>query len=86
MDSLTGQLANIAAPTLVISGSRDQQNGASARTLAAALPNARLHILPQVGHFPNLECPQLVAELLTEFFTSCEQGHLALRGQPTARP
>ena len=46
------QLARIAAPTLVLHGERDPLlRVAAARYIAAAVPGARLRIMPGVGHF-----------------------------------
>ncbi|MGW2258109.1 alpha/beta fold hydrolase [Streptomyces sp. NPDC001780] len=47
-----GPLARITAPTLVLHGSRDPLLRVSAaRDIAAAVPGARLRVLPDVGHF-----------------------------------
>ncbi|MCN9240388.1 alpha/beta hydrolase [Streptomyces sp. RY43-2] len=47
-----GLLAQITAPTLVLHGERDPLlRAASARDIAAAVPGARLHLVPGVGHF-----------------------------------
>ncbi|MBR5560429.1 MAG: alpha/beta hydrolase [Clostridia bacterium] len=49
--SAAEQLANIAAPTLVIGGEKDLALGAeAARELAAAIPNAALKMYPEWGH------------------------------------
>ena len=46
-----GSLSTIGSPTLVIGGGQDKALGCEAsRELAAAIPNARLHIYPQWGH------------------------------------
>ena len=69
MDSLVPRLGEIAVPVLVVAGDHDPAYVRSAHLLEEAIPDAQLRILPGVGHFPNLECPALLAELLTEFFT-----------------
>jgi len=47
-----GPLARIAAPTLVLHGEHDPLvRPAAARAIAAAVPGARLVILPHLGHF-----------------------------------
>ncbi|QHA02197.1 alpha/beta fold hydrolase [Streptomyces broussonetiae] len=47
-----GPLAQITAPTLVLHGERDPLlRVSSARDVAAAIPGARLHLVPGVGHF-----------------------------------
>ena len=47
----TAQLPRIAAPTLVVGGEKDLTLGAApSYSLAAAIPNASLHMYPQWGH------------------------------------
>ncbi|MFD7455359.1 alpha/beta fold hydrolase [Kitasatospora sp. NPDC059827] len=47
-----GRLGEITAPTLVLHGDRDPLlRVASARAIAAAIPGARLRLVPGVGHF-----------------------------------
>ncbi len=60
------RLASVSIPVLLIAGSADPAL-ASARALAARLPNARLEELPGVGPNPNLERPDAYNRLLTEF-------------------
>ena len=45
--------------------------------IAAQLPNARLTILPDCKHAPNLECPEACARLI-------RQAEVALRSQSRA--
>ncbi|HUS61455.1 MAG TPA: alpha/beta hydrolase, partial [Acidimicrobiales bacterium] len=53
---LSGFLAEIDLPTLVVVGSKDRLTPPfHARRLAKALPNARLEVLPGCGHMPMLE-------------------------------
>ncbi|MGH7777677.1 MAG: alpha/beta fold hydrolase [Candidatus Dormibacterales bacterium] len=68
MESLAPRLPELCIPVLVVAGDGDQAYVRSAKLMAAAIPEAELRILPGVGHFPNLECPQLLAKLLEEFF------------------
>jgi pimeloyl-ACP methyl ester carboxylesterase len=59
-------LGRIAAPTLLLWGDQDAvfAGEAGQRRLAAAIPRARLTILPETGHSPNWERPErFVAEL-----------------------
>ncbi len=61
--------ADIAAPTLVITGSEDQVNPpAVGRAIAAAIPGSRFEILPDIGHLPKLEAPAATARLLRDHF------------------
>jgi proline iminopeptidase len=59
-------VSSINVPTLVIHGTEDLISVAAAREWATSLPNARLLLLPEVGHFPHLEAPEL-------FFPAVEQ-------------
>ncbi|MFF2511975.1 alpha/beta fold hydrolase [Streptomyces sp. NPDC058086] len=47
---LSGALAQIAAPTLVLCGQRDRTSLPDARRTAAAIPGARLFVVPHAGH------------------------------------
>ena len=68
MESLVPRLPELRVPTLVIAGDRDVVYVRSAQVMAEAIANAELRILEGVGHFPNLECPELLASLLAAFF------------------
>jgi len=54
---LLPELCAIRAPTLVVHGDRDPTPVAAARERTAAIPDARLVVLPNVGHFPHVELP-----------------------------
>lgn len=57
-------------PTQIIGGEEDAVIPvAHARTAHAALPGSRLHILPGVGHDPQLQEPDTVADLIDDFVT-----------------
>ncbi len=57
-------------PLLMIAGREDRVNPieANAARLAAAVPHARLEVLERIGHFPEVETPDLVNRMLLEFF------------------
>lgn len=61
-------LNRIVAPTLVVWGENDlvlpKEHG---ERLARDLPNAQLQIIPEVGHIPNQECPQVVDKAILDF-------------------
>jgi len=61
-------LPTIAVPTLVLVGAEDVLTPPSeAATLAAAIPTARLDVIPAAGHLANLENPGAVNAALLAF-------------------
>lgn len=60
------QVASLGMPALVLQGAEDATPLASARDWVETLGNARLLVLPEVGHFPWLEDPDA-------FFPPAEQ-------------
>ena len=65
------RLSEIRTPTLVLAGSEDEKYCALARRTAAALPRARLQIVPEAGHAVHLERPGAFAEAVREFLEEC---------------
>lgn len=60
-----GDLARIAAPTLVIAGARDAATPPEvAREIAAGIPGARLEIVDDAAHAANVQQPDVVNELI----------------------
>lgn len=58
-------------PTLVVVGEADGVTPpAQARAMAAAIPGAKLAIIPGAGHLPPLEQPDATTERLREFLRS----------------
>lgn len=65
---LTGRLGQIRAPTLVIHGECDRVVPLStAREISAAIPGARLVVLPDAGHVANQEQPEAFNGAVREF-------------------
>lgn len=64
---LRPRLAEIDMPTLVLCGTRDRANLASARELAAAIPAAELRLVDGVGHLWSRSHPQLFTDVLLDF-------------------
>ena len=61
-------LPTVRQPTLVIWGARDRVLDPSAAPLwMDALPDARLVVLPDVGHAPMMEVPEETARLVSDF-------------------
>lgn len=64
-------------PTMVIWGDADHIIPVShAEHAREAMPNARVEILEGIGHFPQVEAPDRVIELLSEFIASTAPAHL----------
>jgi len=66
MEPLHDRLAFVTAPTLVVAGVEDPAR-ARAEEVAAAIPGARLVLVPGAGHAPHLERPERFHALLFEF-------------------
>ena len=69
MNSLVPRLGEIETRTLVIAGDLDSTYLRSARLMETTIPHVTLRILDGIGHFPNLECPALLADELIHFFS-----------------
>lgn len=76
---LSGDLAVIDLPTLVLAGSRDQMTPLKfSEELAAGIPAAELQIIPQAGHMLPLEDPDQVEEKLRIFLErNAGEGNIA---------
>ena len=57
VEALAGRLAGLALPVLLIAGGRDEASLPACRALAAALPDAELHVIEGAGHVVNLAAP-----------------------------
>lgn len=70
-----GLLGSVLCPTLLIHGEADAAVPASlAANIAAAMPNARLEVIPGGGHRPDIRTPELVNPLLLEFLLGVTTG------------
>lgn len=65
--SVPERIAALGVPTLVICGAADRKWDPAAARRYDTVPNARLEMLPDVGHVPILEAPDATARLLLEF-------------------
>ena len=62
------QLDVIEVPSMVIHGEKDEfAPKSSAEEIHQGLANSELYIVPDCGHLPNVEKPQVFNELLTKF-------------------
>jgi pimeloyl-ACP methyl ester carboxylesterase len=65
---MTGELASIRVPALLIGGAEDAISPpAEMRSIAAAMPDARFVEIPQAGHMAPLESPASVNSQIAEF-------------------
>lgn len=73
-DDLAAEAARISVPTLVVVGERDRAKPpAEARRLAAAIPGARLEVIPHAGHLSTIEEPEAVNAVLRSFLDQAPQ-------------
>lgn len=70
MEGVTAHLPNLRQPTLVVAGELDDAGRSRATGLAAAVPGARLVIVPDAGHSPHLEAPEAFRRLVLAFLLS----------------
>jgi 3-oxoadipate enol-lactonase len=62
------RLAEISAPTLILHGDKDVMDvRLAAGHLAATIPGARLAIIPDAAHLPQMERPELFNEIVLGF-------------------
>ena len=64
MEPLWDQLAHVEFPCTFVAGQLDHGYVASARKLAATVPNSRVEIVPRAGHSVHQERPDAVARAL----------------------
>lgn len=65
------ELERIRCPVLVVWGERDRMvSSQGSERIVAALPEARVELLPRCGHCPQIEEPGRLAELLGDFVRS----------------
>lgn len=62
---------HIQPKTLVLAGAEDGPNFPELASRAvAAIPDAEMHLIPEVGHNPHLEAPELFRPVLIDFLVS----------------
>ena len=67
---LDEEVASISVPVLLFHGDNDRSvKLAEAYRLRDTFKDARLHVVPDCGHCPNYEYPELVNELIMEFLS-----------------
>ena len=64
----TDSLPNLKVPTLILWGEKDQVVPVAHGTRASKLiPGAKLHIFPNTGHWPHVECPEEFSGIIRTF-------------------
>ena len=71
---LTGELARLRVPTLVVTGDQDERCLEPDLMLRRTIPAAALAVLPRTGHACNLEEPELFNRLVLDFLAAVEAG------------
>ncbi len=71
LEDISGQVAAINVPTLVVAGECDKVDSVDAlkAKLLPRIPQATLHVLPGTGHLSPLESPIELAQLIASFAT-----------------
>ncbi len=65
---ITAQIGAIAAPTLVMVGADDPGTPpAMSEVIAAAIPGARLEVIPSASHLSSIEQPEIFNRLVIDF-------------------
>lgn len=64
------QVREIAVPKLVVGGEQDLLTGGAVAVRAAEALGARHVVLPDIGHSPNIEAPDVFVQLLIEHFAT----------------
>jgi proline-specific peptidase len=70
---VTARLAELAVPTLVVTGEHDEATPAINRTVSDAIPGAEALIYPGCSHMAHVEDPAGYVRLLDDFLTRVEQ-------------
>jgi 2-succinyl-6-hydroxy-2,4-cyclohexadiene-1-carboxylate synthase len=68
--SYWARLWTVRAPSLLLSGSRDEKFTGIARAMAAEMPLVWGHVFPGAGHAPHLESPEEWAREVTSFLSA----------------
>ena len=90
-EPVLNHLNGLRMPVLLLAGALDERYCALARRMAAALPCARLEVVPNAGHAVHLEQPAAFATAVREFLDGClvakgdssaAEGSLRMTGRP----
>jgi len=65
----SNRVKNIKCPTLILCGKKDSANIKSAHYLSQNIKSAELKIIEDTGHVVNEENPEILANILTEYYS-----------------
>jgi 2-succinyl-6-hydroxy-2,4-cyclohexadiene-1-carboxylate synthase len=71
------RLGDLRCPVLLTAGEQDRRYATAGRRMAERIPDARVKLVPDAGHAPQLEAPSHFTALLREFLDE-HLGHGAL--------
>ncbi len=71
---LTGEMAKLAVPTLVLTGDEDWPCLAPGLLMKRTIPSAALAVMPNCGHTINLEAPDMFNHIVGEFLAQVDAG------------
>jgi DNA-binding beta-propeller fold protein YncE len=92
LDPVVNDWEHITAPTLVFGGADDMLPGSPAvfqqrmSFVAGRIPNARLHLIPGLGHVPHLEAPEKTYPPLVAFLKEGLAGAASTSAQTHTAP
>ena len=67
LEPVWNHLHTLSCPVLLTAGEGDRRYGTAARKMAEHIANARVRLIQDAGHAPQLEQPQATSQLLREF-------------------
>src|SRR5206468_1562044 len=67
MPPVWDRLQELRCPVLLMAGEHDERYVEAAHVMASRIAQARVRVVPGAGHAPQLEQPDLVAELVDEY-------------------
>jgi pimeloyl-ACP methyl ester carboxylesterase len=72
---VTREAASVTCPVKVVSGEKDRRTPpeTNAKRIAAALPNGSLQMIPNCGHLPHLEFPEIFNAAVLEMLKAVGQ-------------
>jgi 2-succinyl-6-hydroxy-2,4-cyclohexadiene-1-carboxylate synthase len=67
LDPVWGRLHELRCPVLLTAGEQDRRYATAARRMVEEIPAARVRLIPDAGHAPQLEAPLAVSAVLGDF-------------------